>query len=381
MERPKILFIITKSNWGGAQRYVYDLALFCKKGGYPVAAALGGKGELAQKLDSAGIRTISIPALERDVSISKEIKVFFFLVGLFRKEKPTVVHLNSSKAGGLGVLAARLTGIQKIIFTAHGWAFNEERSILSRLLIMLLHWITVVLSTKTIVVSETMYSQVRHLPFVRSKIEVIYNGIENFSTLSKDDGQLRIQETCPSLRKPLEKKPKIIGTIAELHRTKGIRYLIEAVEKLISSGENIIAIVLGEGEDRLNLERLIREKRLEDSFFLPGHFENARTYLKSFDIFVLPSLSEALGYVLLEAGLAELPTVASAAGGIPEIIDSGKNGLLVPARDPGALADALHTLLHDRERASVYGTALKEKVARLFSKEKMLRQTERLYQS
>lgn len=378
---PKILFVITKSNWGGAQRYVYDLALFCKKEGYPIATALGGKGELAQKLDTAGVRIISIPALERDVSIFKEIKVFFFLVDLFRKEKPEIVHLNSSKAGGLGVLAARLTGIQKIIFTAHGWAFNEERNTFSRLLIALLHWITVVLSTKTIVVSETMYSQIRRFPFIRSKIEVIYNGIESFSMFSKDDGRLRLHEFYPSLRKSLEKKPRIIGTIAELHQTKGIRYLIEAVEKLISSGENIIAIVLGEGGDRKNLEKLIKEKKLEDSFFLPGHLENAWAYLKSFDMFVLPSLSEALGYVLLEAGLAELPTVASAAGGIPEIIDSGKNGLLVPTRDPEALADALQALLHDRERASVYGTALKEKVVRLFSKEKMLRQTERLYQN
>ena len=125
----KILFVITKSNWGGAQKYVYDLAneLHRPNAEFEVAVAFGQEGQLAGKLREAGITTHPIRSLQRDVSVIADIKSFFELLRLFKTQKPDIAHLNSSKVGGLGALAARVAGVPKIIFTVHGWPFWETR--------------------------------------------------------------------------------------------------------------------------------------------------------------------------------------------------------------------------------------------------------------
>ncbi len=114
--KTKILYVITKGNFGGAQRYVFDLATHFKED-CEVAVALGAGETLERKLTEKNVRTIKIPDLSRDVSLISDIKSFFFLIRVFQKERPDVVHLNSTKIGALGALAARIAGIQKIIFT------------------------------------------------------------------------------------------------------------------------------------------------------------------------------------------------------------------------------------------------------------------------
>ena len=123
----KILYGITKSNFGGAQRYVFDMATEAKSAGHDVAVICGGEGTLVKKLRAAHIRVITLPHLKRDISLVDEFRSFHFIFRTLVKENPDVFHTNSSKMGGLGNLAARLAGIRKIIFTGHGWAFNEPR--------------------------------------------------------------------------------------------------------------------------------------------------------------------------------------------------------------------------------------------------------------
>src|SRR4051812_14312990 len=115
--KKKILFVITKSNWGGAQKYVYDLASSLPKDSYESVVVFGGEGPLATRLQEAGIRTISVKSLQRDVNIFGDIKSLFELLSIFKREKADVVHVNSSKVGGLGAFAARCAGIPRIIFT------------------------------------------------------------------------------------------------------------------------------------------------------------------------------------------------------------------------------------------------------------------------
>src|SRR3989344_1038967 len=103
----KILYCITKSNWGGAQRYVYDLATHLPAE-FEAAVVLGGDGALKTRLEIAGIPTIPLSRLERDIHIRGDIKTFFELLGIFRRERPDIIHLNSSKMGILGTLAARI---------------------------------------------------------------------------------------------------------------------------------------------------------------------------------------------------------------------------------------------------------------------------------
>jgi glycosyltransferase involved in cell wall biosynthesis len=111
---------------------------------------------------------------------------------------------------------------------------------------------------------------------------------------------------------------------------------------------NTVLIIIGTGEEKEKLEKQIKDLRLENRVFLVGFVENASWYLKAFDIFVLSSVKEGLPYVLIEAGFAGLPVVASDVGGVSEIIEGGKNGYLFPAKDSTALATLLKAFIEKR---------------------------------
>lgn len=369
MNRKKVLYFITKSNFGGAQRYVYDLATSLPHDQFEAVVAAGGDGVLFKKLKEEGVRTISLPSLGRDVSPLSDIRSFFDILSLLRREKPDALHLNSSKIGALGALAGRLCFVRRIVFTAHGWAFNEDRSLLSRLIIKALAWLTIVLAHETVAVSESMRRDVAGLPGT-GRIKVIHNGIEPVELLPAHDAKMFfITRGVPTDR-------PIIGTLAELHPIKGLRYAIEAIERLRENGITASFIIFGEGDQRAELEERAHESGVGDSVFFLGFVPDAPSYLSGLDVFILPSLSEGLSYALLEAGSASLPVAASNVGGIPEVVENGVSGILVPPRNPTALAHAIQTLLEDGER---YGTSLAERITTDFSLERMRAETIALY--
>ncbi|MDP3726194.1 MAG: glycosyltransferase family 4 protein [bacterium] len=377
MAKKKILYVITKSNWGGAQRYVHDLATSLSKEQFNVAVLFGGYGNLKEKLNSQGVRTIALPNFDRDTRLRNDTKTFFALIRIFKKERPDIIHLNSSKAGILGALAGRIARVQRIIFTAHGWAFNEERPWWQKKIITFLHIVTIVLSHKTIAVSNKTKNQITHLTFIKQKIVVVHNGIDTLSFVSREDSRTFLSSKNKSLNN--KKEMAWIGTIAELHTTKGLFYAIEAMQNVAHRFPNIIYIIMGDGEKRQQLEEMIQTYTLSNRVFLLGHIDNAAEYLPAFDIFLLPSLSEALPYTLLEAGLAKLPVVGSAVGGIPEIIEDKKSGVLIPPRDSQAITDAMSELLEKPYLQKQYGDKLFEVVKEKFSLREMLQKTVGLY--
>ncbi|MEX0651967.1 MAG: glycosyltransferase family 4 protein [Candidatus Paceibacterota bacterium] len=379
IHKKKILFVITKSNFGGAQRYVYDIARSLPKDTFEVVAAFGGEGLLKEKLEDAGVRTQAIEGLERDVNLFNEIKVFLRLSALYRKERPDIVHLNSSKIGGIGALSGRIARVPRIIFTAHGWAFNEERSWISRKIITLLYWATLLLSHTTIAVSKQIKEQVGFLPFTQHKITVIHNGVDQAGVFSKEEARELLLRHNKKMADAISSDAIWIGTVAELHKTKGQTYAIDAVESLIKKGRNVVFIIIGEGEERHTLRTYIEEKDLTERVFLFGFIDTASQYLRAFDIFTLTSISEALSYTILEAGLSQSAVVASDVGGIPEVITSGASGLLVPTRDVPAITEALMTLVHNETKQSMLGKALQKKVLKEFSLGDMLKKTIGVY--
>ncbi|HBB44192.1 MAG: putative membrane protein [Parcubacteria group bacterium GW2011_GWA1_44_13] len=372
----KVLFVITKSNFGGAQKYVFDLATGLPKDRFDVAVALGGSGILIQKLHSENIRVIPIFSLARDVNPWSDISAFFELWRMFREEKPEVVHLNSAKAGGVGALAARLAGVPKIVFTAHGWAFNEERPVWQRLIIKFFSWITVMLSHNTIAVSDAVKNNTKNWPLIAGKISVIKNGIKEPNFLSRETARQRI---FAKANIHIPEKAFVVGTIAELHKSKGLTYAIEAFAKLVPENPNLYYFILGGGEEKERLEALVGLHNLQGRVFLLGFVDDASRYLRAFDLFLLPSLTEALGLVLLEAGLAGLPVVASQAGGIPEVIENEKTGLLVTARDSSGIAQAIQKLVAGHSLAKRFAETLRERVLAEFSLSRVLKDTISLY--
>lgn len=355
---------------------MYDLATNIPKDQFDVVVALGGTGILIQKLKEQNIRILPILALTRDVNIASDVRAFFELWSIFHKERPDVVHLNSAKAGGMGALAACFANVPKIIFTAHGWAFNEERSTLQRLVIKFFSWITILLSHKTIAVSNATKDDVCRWPFVKNKIVVIKNGTTKPDFFTRDEARAKFLALTNT---PLPPDTLLACTIAELHKNKGLQYSIEAIAKLVSSNPSLFYFILGDGEEQERLNTLIKSYGLENRIFLLGFVEDASRYLTAFDIFVLPSITESLGLVLLEAGFAGLPVVASQVGGIPEIIENGQSGILVPARNTDALVRAIQSIISDTEMRVSLSFALSQKIALYFSLSRELAETLPLY--
>ena len=290
------------------------------------------------------------------------------------------MHLNSSKIGAVGSLAARLVFVPRIIFTSHGWAWNEDRSSLQKSLIVCIAWLTLFLSHKTIAVSEAVKKQVTYFPFIKNKIVVVPLGIAPVDYFNKEEAEQKLLGSTQS------KDICVIGSIGELHPIKGHNYAIEAVAGLISKGKKIKYVICGEGAYRPILEKKIKDLQeknprsdLVQNIILAGNLPEAARYLKAFDIFLFPSLSEASGYAALEAGMAGLPIIASAVGGVPEIIDDMVSGILIQPEKPNEIVAAVELLLDKPELQQKYGSALHEKVLKDFSMERMIEETENVY--
>ena len=310
----KILLVITKSNWGGAQKYVYTLAInAAKEPHFRVEILTGNRGELNERLKAAGIK-------ERSLRIKNSLDPFVFLgevinvIGVLKESKPDIVHSNSNKAGivyGLATGLYNLTHREKIrsIFTVHGHAFNEDRNILSKLYITIAELVIFILADKIICVSK---KTLRDIPFkilFKRKTEVIYNGLPEYQYLDRDMAResLGIEDNSA---------PQIV-TIGELNDTKNHTYLLRALSECKKPFHYHI---IGTGIKENEIRKFMYEHMLDGKVTLHGHVVDAYKYLKAFDLFILPSKTEALAYVIQEACQAGVPTIASHVGGLPELL-------------------------------------------------------------
>lgn len=375
--KKKILYLITKSNFGGAQRYVFDLATGLPPSEFDVVVALGGNGLLATKLETAGIRVVHIPSLQRDVSLIKEAAAFVEIAEIIRRERPDILHLNSSKAGILGAFLGRLLLVPKIIFTAHGWAFNEDRPDLQKLILKMIHWFTVVLSHQTIAVSEELQRQM-DWPLTQNKMSVIYNGRSIPEIQSREEARAHLCEQFPRL---LPYRHDFWSmTIGELHPVKRHDAVIDTIKEIVAREANTRHLIIGEGEEREALEAQIEKLNLSENVFLLGSVEEASRYLKAADVFALASRSEGMPYVLIEALIANVPVVATTVGGIPEVIEHEVEGLLTPPLDNKALFEAILLLRNNSELRQKFSERAEEK-SKKFTLEKTLENTLALYKA
>ncbi|MEK7163232.1 MAG: glycosyltransferase family 4 protein [Patescibacteria group bacterium] len=381
----KIFYVITKSNWGGAQKYVYDLAtglsMEKRQKQYESLVVFGGTGPLSLKLAEAGIKTISIPNLARDINIFADISSFFRLLSLFKKEKPDIVHINSSKIGGLGGLAARIAGVPRIIFTCHGWPWNEDRNFFSLSIIKFLSWLTVVLAHETIAVSGKDFSDGKHMFWVKNKIVLVHNGIKSPDFRERAESRAYIAALAKNTGVDIGENDFLVGAVGELHRNKAYEYALRAVAILKQKNIPVKLAILGEGEERRFLESLAAKLGIEKDVALAGFVGDAPQYLRAFDALVLSSLKEGLPYVVIEAGSAGLPVVATNVGGVREIIDDMKSGILVQTRKPDEIASALEFMHKNPEKARIFGQNLRQKAEHEFSLGKMIEETIAVYES
>ena len=340
----KVLFVITKSNWGGAQRYVYDLATHLPATYEPVVACGPSQGStkpgrLIDRLVQAGVRTIVLPDFTRDVSFS-DIGAFRALYQLIKKEQPEVLHLNSSKAGALGALAGRLAGVPRIVFTVHGWGFQENVGIVSKAFRWTVSMLTVVLSHRVLCVSEN--DRLATPSFLHTKLVTIHNAIpEDPMLLTRDQAR----EKLIALGANAAHRDDVwIGVIAEHTANKNLEVALEAFAEAHKVDGKLFLVLVGDGELRASLESCAHDLDITDHVFFAGFVPQANHYMSAFDALLLTSRKEGLPYAILEAQSAGVPVLASRTGGIPEIVQDKVNGFLCPVGDVAAFAHALASL-------------------------------------
>jgi len=344
--RPRLLIVITLAEIGGAQTYVAHL-LPALTERFDVSVAAHGSGPLRDAARAAGVPFFPLRHVRRPISPWRDLLGLAELIRLFRRERPDILHANSSKAGVLGRLAAVAARVPVRIFTVHGWGFQAFSGLASALY----RWADRVMSpmtTVTICVGEGERAAGLAARTCREdRTVVIRNAVDVTAAPKARHGS---------------GTPRII-TVGRLQAPKDPVTLVRALAGL--KAESFTAVVVGDGPARSLLETEIRRLGLDGAVELAGECTNVRERLAAADVFVLSSSQEGLPLSVLEAMAAGLPVVATAVGGIPELVVHGETGLLVPRRDVESLSAALARLIADpalRRRLGAAGRARAEAV-------------------
>ena len=334
-KRIKILYIAPTLGQGGAERFLTDLLINLDKEKFSPYLLLFKRGGVW--LSEITAENIPVKVLEKKWSF--DLINFWQIFQFIRHLHPDIVH---TQLGGdvYGRLAARLVGIETIISTEQN--VNPDESWLANFLKKL----TARYAKITVAITEAVRADaIKRYNLALEKTIVIPNGIDVKKFTLSHNNSLQT------------KKELIFGTIGRLSKQKGHSYLIEAISLAKTSTKYLIA---GTGDLQSELEKQITNLNLVDRIKLVGLVNNVPTFLASLDAFVFPSVWEGQGIVLMEAGLARLPIIASAVDGIKEVLDE-ETAWLVPAQDPVALAEKI-VWLNDNINSSV----VREKTERLY---------------
>lgn len=337
----KIFFYTDTPIYGGAERLMLLLAKNLDKEKYQVCLVCSNYKQLNEWCKEWLAEGLKVHRIK--VAHKHDPRHLTQLGSLLRKEKPNLVHIHLWNPGScryaFSVINKKNT---KIITTEHD-PFplkGLKNSLKKKTLKKIDHVVAVSDANKDLLIK--LY------PELKNKISTIHNGIDidkfdkslfHFSTQYK----ARIKEQLFNAKN----EDFIILSIAALHPRKGLNYLMEAFKNIHAKDPKTKLIIVGEGPERKNLTKLIKILELDNDVMLLGEQNNIPQILKSSDLFVLASLKEAFGLVLLEAMAAQIPVIASEVGGIPEIIQHNKSGLLVQPANIEDLTNGIRTIMNN----------------------------------
>ncbi|HVZ10821.1 MAG TPA: glycosyltransferase [Candidatus Paceibacterota bacterium] len=377
--RKKILFVITQSEMGGAQMFLLQLLTHVRRDAYDLTIAVGsdGDGSFSRALGGIGITPLIIKSLKRDPHPISDIRAIYEIRDIINSLQPATLFLLSSKAGFIGSLAGQLARQRPVvIYRIGGWTFNDPWPAWKRQLWKGLERTSGPWKDYIIVNNTHDLIQARQFHIEPSKgLELIYNGIEPYGngTLAPDAARAKLLELCGL---SANNTAKIACTIANFYPAKGLETLLEAAALL--KDENLVFIIIGDGQERPRLQQKIAALGLQRSVFLPGALENARQYLPGAQVFVLPSLKEGFPWSVLEAMAAKIPVVATRVGAVPEVLDNGKSGIIVESGKPVEIKEAVLTVLHQENLAREMVIQAHQTLVKSFSITSMIEKIETL---
>jgi glycosyltransferase involved in cell wall biosynthesis len=358
--KPRILYLVTRAERGGAQTHVLDLACSMRPD-FEVSVATGEEGFLTEACRERAIPVYVLPHLQRQVRPIADARAFGEIWQLIRKLRPDLLHLHTFKAGFLARLAGRILGIPSV-YTIHAWLYGTAAvSRFSSALSgpcerMAARW-----CERIITVSRAGARVLRgHRIGSPSKLVTIHNGLPDCSE------QARLS--------PIE--TPVITMVARFIEGKDHDLLLRAFAR-IPKGPRLRLV--GDGPTRTSVESLARELGIQEQVDFLGNRDDVASLLVTSDVFVLASRSEMLPISILEAMRAGLPVIASDVGGVGEAIAHNENGFLVPSGSVSALAQALTDLTNDYALRLRMGQAGRQRFTDQFLSSSMQKRTRCIY--
>ncbi len=379
MRRARVLRVITRMNIGGPALHVAILTSGLDPSRYETLLVTGsvGPGE-GSMLDlgrvGSSLRPVSVPELGRSIGAYRDARALWQVVRIARAYRPDVVHTHLAKAGFVGRIAARLAGARVVLHTYHGTVFRGyfgERE--SRLYVAVERALARI-STRVIAITPGQRRELVELGIAApEKVVEIPLGLD-----------LAIFRDLPPAAEAraalgLEPDAPVVGIVARLVPIKDVSTFLRAVAAVARAVPDLRAIVVGDGEERAALEREAHALGLgERCRFTGWRADMARVYA-ALDVGALTSLNEGSPVSVIEAMAAGRPVVATAVGGVPDVVDDGRTGLLVPPRDPEAFGAALARVIALPDRGRSLGAAGRVRAFERYDAARLVRDVDALY--
>jgi len=364
--KSKIILLTSVLDKRGAERMILKLALGLDPSRYDLkVVCLRGRTPFLNEFRDHGVEVIVL-----GMKKYFELRPLWALYSLFRRERVDLIHTHLYRDAVYGRVIARLAGVKGVISTLHNSYVWRSRSQL------FLDRLTSVFADRITAVSDAVRKfaiEREHMP--AGKMVTVYNGI--------DTDQFNISpEERETVRREIGLAPGdvAVGSMGELTRQKGYRYLLEAVPEILKANPAVKFLIAGEGEVKYSLLALRDKLGVKSQVSFLGFREDVPRLLAAFDLFVLPSLWEGLPVALIEAMAAAKPIVATDVDGNCEVIGRDEAGIAVEPRNPPALARALLELIGNPELRRRMGLKGRKRAEELFDVRIMIKNYEELYE-
>lgn len=367
----KVLNLISSPyGHGGAEKLLLDMAELFDRNTFSVSYCNLFDPPNGRSPFSTKLRERELSVFEIDGHRWHDIpKIITRLRDLIKANKIDIVHSHLFHASMVASVAGRLESEnRRTVITQH-----YTRSALGKRYQKKLDRFAVRAADRVIAISSAVRSDLIFQGVNENNIEIIPNGID----FSKFDEDAKKENHVVDLLKDQGKF--IVGSVGNLHKRKDHRTLILAMEQVVRYAPSVHMVIVGEGAERAELEKLIRARDLETRVSLLGFQNDIPSLISKFDLYVHPSLYEPFGIAILEAMAARIPVIATKVDGVVDIIDDGINGFLVPAQDPQTIARAVRKAVSDPDANLEIALRGRERVERDFGIEKTTLRYQTLY--
>lgn len=354
---------------GGGERYLELLLDRLDYGRFSPFLICPESGPFVGKMKAKGIPTevVHLASLFNPLAIIR-------LAQVLRRENVSILQTHGARANVYGRLAAWLAGVPCVVATVHNSIRDYEVNSIQRYVYNTILRVMLPLADRVICVSEALRRDViSDCPGATQRTTTVRNGIDPTLFSCRGDLNKLRREWCVG-------RGPVLLTVARLTEQKGHRVLIEALPALLAEWPSLVCVFVGEGECRESLRALAKETGVEQSCRFAGARNDVVDWYAVADVVVLPSLSEGLPFTVLEALAMSCPVVATAVNGVPEVIEEGKTGVLVPPRNVQALETAIRNVLVDPVRAARMAHEGQKEVFAQFTVEKMVQDTVRVFE-